>query len=243
MMSFLERPLTVLKMGLRQHEAILAPVGKAVLPMMKKYDWTCHRCGIKIPQYMQVDHTKGHGNPDPDALRPICVFCHDQDHIIWAAARKRVLPVVAPDMTNEQISRISWAVVSLRSRPDDQEVVEAIENIIAAFRKRHHDFIDRYGSEDADSAIEAVFRFLLPQENESEREAIMKKAIVERFSSQVRFVPRALIEESVEDVSTTISVWSVGGFREPARAPTEAVILRAEPADLMSAVSALISER
>lgn len=242
-MSFLERPLTVLKMGLRQHEAILAPVGKLILPMMRKHDWTCHRCGVRIPEYMQVDHTKGHGNPDPEALRPICAFCHDQDHIIWAAARKRVIPILAPDVTNEQISRITWAVAALRSRPDDQDAAEAIENIIAAFRKRHHDFIERYGSEDADSAIEAVFRFLAPQEKETDREGAMKRAIVKRFSSEVRFVPRALMEEDAEDASMTVSVWGIGGFRKPARTPTEAVELKVEPADVISAVSALVAER
>lgn len=241
-MSFLERPLTVLKMGLRQHEAVLAPVGKLILPMMKKYDWTCHRCGVRVPGYMQVDHIKGHGNPDPDSLRPICPFCHDQDHIIWAAARKRVIPVIAPDLTNEQISRITWALFSLRSRLEEEDVAEAVNNMVSAFRKRHNDFVERYGSEDADSAIEAVFRFLELQEREGEREERMKRDIVTRFNSDVRFVPRGLIEDDQEDPSMTVSFWGIGGFHAPRRTPTEAIGIDVEPVDVISAVTALVAE-
>lgn len=241
-MSFLERPITILKMGLRQHEAILAPVGDRIKGVMEAHNWTCHRCGVRVPGYMQVDHTKGHGNSAPEGLRPICVFCHDQDHILWAAGRKRVFPILAPELTNEQVSRIAWAVLALQNASENTDAVGAVENMTAAFRQRHHDFQQKYGSADADSAIEALFRFLIREGEETERETAKKKKIAGAFISETRFVPRLLSGSILEDPSETVSVWTLGGFAAPARTPSEAVGLPVEPDTLVAAVSAVLQE-
>lgn len=241
-MSFLERPITILKMGMRQHEAILAPVTAAIPEMMKKYNWTCHKCGIRIVNYMQVDHVAGHGDSSVKNMRPICSFCHDQDHILWSAARKRVFPILAPEMSNEQISRIAWAVVALQNAPEHEETVSAIENITAAFRQRHHDFSQKYGSSDADSVIEAVFRFLVHEEGETDKEALRKRTIANGFVSETRFVPQVLSGSKITDPSESVSIWGLGGFQDPDRTPASAVGLPLSPDTILSAVSSLMIE-
>lgn len=245
-MSFLDRPIAVLKMGMRQHEVVLAPLNKSLLSIMQKYDWTCHRCGVRIPNFMQLDHTKGHGNPDPAALRPICVFCHDQDHIIWAAARARVIPIIAPDMTNEQISRLTWTVIGLRAQRDDEndgeEINAAIQNLMSAFKKRSYMFNQVYGSTDADSAIEAIYRFRTDNSKDDESIIAQKTQVAEKFFSDMRFIPQLLVEEKPADISMGISVWGIGGFLPPAQEVQEAIKLYAKPADVLSAVSMIITE-
>lgn len=241
-MSFLERPITILKMGLRQHEAILAPISAQVASVMKSHDWTCHKCGVRIPDYMQIDHTMGHGSKDPKGLKPICAFCHDQDHLLWAAGRKRVFPILAPEMSNEHISRLAWAVLALQNAEEHEGAQSAIENITASFRQRHHDFQQKYGSADADSAIEAVFRFLIPEEGETDKESAKKNDIARRFVAETRFVPKFLSGATITDPSESVATWSVGGFTAPARTPAQAVGLDMSPDTVMSAVSALIQE-
>lgn len=241
-MSFLTRPITVLKMGQRQHEALLAGVHDTVKAVMEAHKWTCHKCGVRAQGYMQIDHLRTHADQDIKNLRPICSFCHDQDHVIWSAARKRVVPIIAPDLTNEHISRIAWAMMALRVREDNDNARGAIENVTAAFRQRHHDFQQKYGSGDADSIIEATFRFLMKEEEETEAETARKKAIAENLVSETRFIPKILSGSVISDVSESVSVWTVGGFAEPAKTPADAIGLDHDPDLIISAVAALFAE-
>ena len=242
-MSIINRSLVVMKMGMRQHEAILSPIMSTVNQALKDGNWTCHKCGVRIPGYMQIDHIKGHGVQTRESLRPICVFCHDQDHIIWAAARKRVVPILGPELTNEQISRLAWSVISLNKDKEDEDASMAVDNLTGAVRQRHHDFQKRYGSQDADSAIEAIFRFLNVEDEETPAMTERKRRIVEKMEAEMRFVPKLLTGAVIEDPSETVSVWRIGGFSFPERTPEEAMEDPGDTAHIISAVNALMAEK
>lgn len=239
-MSFLEKPITVLKMGQRQHEVILAAHGKQLLSIMQKYDWTCHKCGIKIPEFMEIDHVAGHGNPDPQHLRPICTFCHAQDHIVWAAARKKVIPIMGPDLTNEQISRLAWAMMTLKSSNED-EARQALGNIRKALSKRHHDFISLYGADDADSLIESIYLFLAPKAGE-EAQNDKKRHVVNRLLSDLRFFPHAVMADEIEEKSEGITRWGLGGFSVPPKTAEEIVRMPVPVPELIAAVVSTMVE-
>lgn len=241
-MSFMEKPLAVLKMGQRQHESVLASLAGEVREIMKAHDWTCHKCGVRVEGYMQVDHTKGHGNADPKHLKPICPFCHDQDHLLWAAARNRVVAVLAPDLTNEMISRLSWNILSLSNHDDHAGVVSAVDNVRTSLRQRRMDFQQKYGADQLDAFIEAIYRFLAPDDEASPKEVADKNNIMKMITNEVRFVPALILEKNIEDPSRTVSVWDIGGFSAPQRSPAAAIGRVKDPDLLISATTALMKE-
>ncbi len=131
----LERPARHLTFGARAHAIRAGMFPDAVASALRS--WTCHCCGIRLPGLMEFDG--GHG-PDPGDIRPICQFCHNLDHAVWAAGLGRLVPVWAPDMAQPALTRVCWTALALsrlvpaafpgsHQPPDDDEVSGLIEEM------------------------------------------------------------------------------------------------------------------
>lgn len=249
-MNFIDKPISILSMGLRNHEAIQQPFSSEIRKVMKKYDWTCCRCGIKIPGLMQIDHTAGHAARNAEGFRPICAFCHDQDHLIWAASCKKIVPIIATTeegvLSNEDISLMSWSLFAMFTHQnDDPDANDSVAGIMRAFQARRGAFQEKYGSKDADSFIEATYRFLDGAEDENENMLVERQAIVERTLAEVRFVPAFMAGHTKEDEpSTFLSTWGPGGFSsieiDDAKTIRSMFPSKHKPADMVSGVKDII---
>lgn len=247
-MSFTDQSISVLSMGVRSHEAILQPFSADIAKIMKKHDWTCSRCGIRIPNLMQIDHSDGHAARDSSGFLPICQFCHDQDHLIWSASCRRLVPIIATTphgvISNEEISLLGWSMVSMFShRETDADAHEALAGIVSAFSRRRVMFQERFGTKDADSFIEAVFRFLDGTDQENDKMRAERSRIVAQTLAIVRFIPSFIAGDTSEDnPASFLSTWGPGGFSSiQVTDPGKLFPLQYQPADLVSGVKDLLS--
>lgn len=250
-MSFIDQPISILNMGMRHHEAIQHEHASAITKMMQTHDWTCSRCGIRLKNFMHVDHAKGHNARDASGLLPICSFCHDQDHLIWAASCRRIVPIIATTpkgvLTNDDISRIAWAFLSLLRHEDtNPNAKSAATEIVNDMRLRRAAFQEEFGSKDADSFIEAVYRFLDGAEDEAPAMASERKLIVDQCLSITRFIPCFLAGDmDPSDPAAFLSTWGPGGFASiddsEAKLFDEIFPISYDPDDILSGVRDIMS--
>lgn len=203
-------PISVLTLGLRQHGRLLAGRGSEIAAVMKKHDWNCHCCGIRIPEFMEIDHGAGGHTPSCKDLKPICTFCHNLRHPLWAAARGRIIPIHAPDVTQTDLNRMAWMVVAYRNngavRVD--HVQKAIEARAAAFEQVA-------GVAQAEPFLEAVMSYRLSMEAEQrEGKLIVKHDALTEMDRIVRFWPaEAMRNRDTLPAAALLSTWTLGGFK------------------------------
>lgn len=86
---------------------------------MEKARWTCERCGFVAPDAQEVGHQNGdHHDNRPENLRCLCLFCHLADHPVAALRQGRADLIYAPDLTQADVSRISWVTAWLTQTLD-----------------------------------------------------------------------------------------------------------------------------
>lgn len=215
-----------LTFGARGHAVLAGGLRVQIAKAMRDADWTCHLCGICLPEMMEFDG--GHGG---EPVRPICQFCHNMDHPIWAAGRGRMVPVWAPDMDCAEISRLSWVLLALGQifpdrfgeeldpGEDVREPVEltdewrvpleraarSVSRLREALENRRQLFENRFGRTTAEAFLEDV---IVHRHRVGE-------ARRERLLDGVRFVP-APVTSGYDGLPVTarVSAWGASGFED-----------------------------
>ena len=223
--STLKIPANVLALNARSHGRILGTQRKQVAACFASSDWTCHVCGVRVPEMMEIDHLDGH-RPGPDAkLATICQFCHNLKHPLWAAARGRLVPIIAPDMSQTDLHRLAWTLVLLRDAGGD---FPDTDGILSAVEKRTAAFADMFGTR-------AVSPFLESAINLPTMLGDMAAPVLMRIDQSVRFWPADLTEDADElPPAARLSAWDLTGFRKATRTAANLMMADAnlDPAEL-----------
>ncbi len=197
--SLIEIPLTSLTLSAQAHNKLNAAMIDDIVLAMDAHDWTCNSCGTCLPDMMEVDHLKGHNLNGKDGIAPICQFCHDRKHLLWAASRKRVTLIHAPDLTYEDISQLSWAMLA----HNGQEGFSIDrKKLMRDFNSRREDAFDAIGHNNVEAIFEAIYALL----DAKGKDAVMAR--LKALDAHIKFAPEAIFMDV-----PVIEGWSRGGFR------------------------------
>lgn len=202
-------PVSLLSLGIRQHGMLLSGQAKEVHACLQAADWTCHICGVRVPEMMEIDHTGGHARSAVKGFKAICQFCHNLKHPLWAAARGRIVPIIAPGVGQLDLHRLAWTLLAQRGA---KAPAVDVTGILADLEERQKLFVTTYGGERVDAFFEAILD--LPRVIDPERAAKVVMAVDE----QVRFWPAELTNEVAELApASRLSTWRDGGFRRASK--------------------------
>ena len=191
------RPLALLTLSARDHARLNASMMDRIRTAMEADDWTCHACKIRLPGMMEIDHLGGHV-PACTRLQPICQFCHDRQHPLWAASRRRIVPVLAPDFSLEDLSILAWTLLVHAA----QDGFRHEGHLMARdWTTRHEHAVDILGHGNA----EAIFEAVLALDDRVEARRLQER--LSEIDRHVRFAPAVLLEQSRD-----IQVWRQSGF-------------------------------
>lgn len=221
--QFLNTPAQVATLGAFQHSQINAQMRPEIAKCMQDHSWTCHVCGMSIPGMMEIDHLKGHSLNGKAHLAPICQFCHDQKHLTWAASRRRVRMIHAPDMSQEQVSQLVWTVLIHNGQPGCTLDLDAVQQ---DFLTRATDATDILGCENLEPFLEALLIF----SSTKGMDAAMAKANL--LDAHLRVAPEIIFDDTQK-----LSNWKEGGFIPIEETWKEGAVPKGMPAypDLMQA--------
>lgn len=197
--NLISKPLSQLTLGAQAHNRLNAMMIDDIVKAMAAHDWTCHVCGTRLQGMMEVDHLKGHRASSRDALRPICQFCHDREHLLWAASRKRLALIHAPDLSYDELSQLAWAMVGHTGREGFSLDRKKILRDLSA---RREDAQDAIGHGNLEAAMEAIFTL-----RDSRGDAAAQD-ILEGIDAQLKLAPSVIFEEAPR-----IQTWEQGGFK------------------------------
>ena len=197
--NLIQMHLTTLTLGAQAHNKLNATMIDEIVVAMQAHDWTCNVCGVRLPEMMEVDHLKGHNPSAKEALAPICQFCHDRKHMLWAASRKRLSLIHAPDLTYEEISQISWALIANQGREGFDIDEKKLRRDLAG---RQEDAFDAVGHHNLEAIFEAAYALLDAKGEEAALDRL------QAMDSHIKIAPAALFMET-----PVIGGWSSGGFR------------------------------
>lgn len=216
-MNFLSIDSTVSRMGAFDHEKILRPVASRLAGVFKAHDWTCCDCGTRLEGCMQIHHSRGHGRVDDVAsLRPICVFCHDVRHPVWAANRKRIVPIDAPGLDQAALNRFFWSMIALERQREadeisDQNQAEAVQELRDSLKNRRNSVRVNLETAEGDSLIEAVRIFFERQKASGNPRMAEEADRVQRIVvDRVRWAPATLFDDVA---GNSLASWGIGGYR------------------------------
>lgn len=196
--SLVTSSLPVLTLSAHRHNVLNAAMIDDISKMMEREKWTCHVCGTQMHGMMEVDHLKGHKPSAKSGILPICQFCHDRKHPIWAASRGRFSILHAPDMSYEEISQLTWAFI-LHDR--DEGFTVDMKRLDRDLKARREDAFDALGH----SNIESIFESILAIRDAQGEDATLD--LMEEIDAHLKIVPSALFAESRD-----LRVWGPGGF-------------------------------
>ena len=198
----LQRPRTELLIGASRHAEFNAAMPNRVRWTLRRSNWTCNHCGAHLPNLMEIDHFDEHGPGPGGRIAPICQFCHDLKHPLWAAARHRLVPVALPEMDQTTFTRLCWIMLS-RSFHDEQGA-EPLRPVIRTLAHRRLMAKSTLGTLNMTEAFEALLAV-------ADREgATRASAVAGRLDACVRMMPGAILDPSA------LCAWTGGGF-EPVR--------------------------
>lgn len=194
----LETPLELLTLGARAHAALNAVMMAEIAEAMARDAWICRQCGVCLPDMMEVDHLGGHRISGRDRIAPICRFCHDRKHLLWAASRGRLVPINAPDLSHEDISHIAWVILAHAGRygVDHGRLIYDLD-----VRRKQARIALGHGN------VEAIFEAVLAMSDSRGREASIERA--DELDGVIRLAPAVLFGDP-----TDMQVWTRGGFRQ-----------------------------
>ena len=193
----LETPLELLTLGARAHAALNAEMMDEIVAAMERDAWTCRQCGVCLPEMMEIDHLDGHRVSGRSRIAPICRFCHDRKHLLWAASRGRLVPIHAPDLPYEHISQIAWVILvhAGRNGVDHGRLIYDLDA-----RRKQAQVALGHGN------LEAILEAVLAMADSRGREAA--NASADGLDRQIRLAPSALFGDP-----TDMQVWTRGGCR------------------------------
>lgn len=207
LLDLIKGSIKVMNLGARDHAALLVPIADICKQVFERDAHTCHVCGVHVPDMMEIDHLKGHKICAKNDLKCICPFCHNLKHPLWAGARKRIIPIYAPDMSQQDLHRLSWSLVGYGK----QEACKIdIAGILHDVKARHEILEKNLGCTDAASLFEAAFSAstTLTQTDTKARDVSFMK--IDQF---LRFWPAELHWEQGVSNASRLSTWSIGGFQ------------------------------
>lgn len=214
--DMLKTSMTSIAIPAASHAALSAVQPAVMASVVAKAKEQCHVCGFRIPGMMEVDHLRGHRKSKSSDLACICQFCHSLKHPLWAGANGRIIPIIAPDMTQEDLHRLAWVCLAWRDVDADHDL--DVDGIVDAMEARHTQLLDTLGAADAESLFEAVFDMRrLVGDDEAKRIAM-------RLDQFVRFWP-AELTAGFSDLprASRVSAWGARGFRVLAEDAAEAI--------------------
>lgn len=202
--DIVQTPSTRLKLSARDHARLLEGKLAEMRSASKKSGDQCCDCAITIPGYMEYHHSKGHTKTlAPGSLVTICQFCHNLRHPIWAAERKRFVPVFAPDYSQADLHRLAWTCLAWRD-----EIPEQVDVILADMAERNALLEGVTGAVAAAPLIEAALSV-------AEDKALGARALdaLARVDRALRFWPAELTEDFDELApAARVSRWDDSGF-------------------------------
>lgn len=188
-----------LTLSARDHALINGSMSAEIVTCFRSWGWVCHLCGVRLDGLMEVDHLKGHRASKAEEIAPICQFCHDLKHPMWAFARKRAFPIYAPDLDQIALTRLCWALLSEMTRPD---AGEGFEEIAGALSERESAAFELLDGDNMESALEAI----LVIRDRNGPEAARKVAA--ELDAQLRYVPSCVRD------GEPVRRWTPEGFRD-----------------------------
>ena len=206
----------LLAVGARAHAMIATAASDATVECLKRDDWTCHRCGIRLPGFMEIDHVESHDDSNPENLKAICQFCHNLRHPVWAALRGRLKIIWAPGLKQASIHRLAWHVLLASGFAGDEFTRAGLEraalSIADGIGRRECAASQILGS----SHPEAFFEALLAAKSMLCETRFAELAML--LDASLRFWPAAVdrISEGCDRPSASVSCWREGGFADVA---------------------------
>lgn len=198
-------PVSLLSLGIRQHGMLLTGLTKEAHACLQAADWTCHICGVRVPEMMEIDHTAGHARAAVKGFKSICQFCHNLKHPLWAGARGRIVPIIAPGIGQIDLHRLAWTVLAQRGA---KTPAVDVTGVLGDIELRKELFTKTYGGERVDAFLEAVLD--LPRAIGADRASKVVMAVDE----QVRFWPAEVLKDLADlTPASRLSTWREGGFR------------------------------
>lgn len=196
--------------SVRDHASLLKHNSALCESLFKSHDYCCHVCGVKVPDCLEVDHGSRHvPTEDISVLKPICQFCHNLKHPIWAASRGRLVAIHAPDISQVDLTRLSWAMVAWREAYPD--VFEKIRSDILLRAKKFSDLMEC-------NSAEGLFEAALAIVDEMGKEKALMT--LKKVDQVLRFVPFEItvdiddIGDLSIDQASRLSTWTIGGFKK-----------------------------
>lgn len=175
-------PIDLLSLGAQSHALLLMGAEGQARKALEKADWTCHECGTRLPEGMDVDHGGPHVTGATPGMKPICAFCHDLHHPLWSAARHRIAVIHAPDLSQADISRMAWAFLALAGAGQG----DSLDGIRDALRKRQTLASGILGTSHVEAIFEG-FRLYASRCPQASRTA-------GHLDARLRFVPSFLVD-------------------------------------------------
>ena len=200
----LRQPHTTLLIGASRHAEFNAAMPNRNLWILRRSNWNCNVCGVRLPGLMEIDHLDEHGPGPGGRIAPICQFCHDLKHPLWAATRHRLAPVDIPEIDQRTLTRLCWIMISrvLRDAQDAQRLRPIIRTLV---RRR----IQAGRMLETLNMTQAFQALISTSELWGTEHAA---AIAKRLDSRLRLMPAALFDLS------TLCAWKSEGF-VPVRRP------------------------
>lgn len=201
-----------LGLGARKHCEIATQSAEAVAECFRRDAWTCHVCGVRLPNYMEVDHPVGHRECPSNDMKTICQFCHNLKHPLWAATQGRLRMFWAPGLTQCRISRIAWQVLlaskDRNGKVGEGEIAEAARHVVNDTRRRERVLENVVGTANPGALIDALHTTKRLVRKDVYQETLKRACRI------VRFWPVAAdrIDREVELPSAAFSSWSAGRF-------------------------------
>lgn len=203
-----------LTLGVRAHATLLNQDAALCQKVFERDKHTCHVCGIRIIDGMEIDHIAGHVRCGAEDLRSICQFCHDLKHPLWAAMHHRIVPIHAPDFDQNAIIRMAWSLVEWREHDALQEQCEAVRQ---AFLARAKTFANVMKCKSAEALFEAALSLSDAADRKVVLEGLRRADLFTRFVPAEALVGPQSISDTSIDQASRLSTWTIGGFRKITR--------------------------
>lgn len=229
--------ILVANLGIRDHAQIIGHDADLCRAVFEKHNHTCHLCGVKTLTALEIDHTEGHSKSAKKGMKPICQFCHDLKHPLWAAARGRIIPIWAPDMTQIDLIQLSWALITWRDVHREEYL--AVRSDLITRKDMLEEFMgwgdispalaEHETPHEAEVLFEAAFASV---------DAIgidLAKPALRKLDQVLRFIPHEVLRDTDDktfQLSSRLSTWTVGGFRKISRAVSLELLEKNDPAAL-----------
>ena len=212
--EIMQTPPEMSVLGARTHAALAAASRQAVAACLVRDSWTCHRCGIRLPGFMEVDHLTDHAPCGEGQMRTICQFCHNLRHAVWAASRGRLRIIRAPALDQVTVTRIAWFVLlasgGTDGSPPDHDLAAAAQIVASDAKRRERVLGDILGTAHAAGLFEA----LLALKRLAGEDVYVRT--VDRLDRYVRFWPTAShrSDDKTERTCAVFSQWRDGDFHD-----------------------------